>query len=361
MNVQKSMGGPSNDGDILQYEPIYIPKGLSFDRSRRVVFVNGMQNSASDHANSARKLSEVQACPVIGVFNKSDGFGADLGQCIRDKITLVGAVAVGFSGWQKAVDAGYLAAKAKRPTLSKIDFVGTLIDGNKAAKSLYLYVASLTSDERRALKIFCHSQGNLITSNALTSVALALGEGAIGGIEVYSYGSPCRYWPNGIKHTNFAFTFDPVALLDLRAGFSTSKIGFVGVVGIAANADPMYAHSFLRYMEYDAEFVVNRYRWGSFGMTANMDEAGLAEFLVRLGNNPGRLKKIFERLKSAHWTDSDDVAYEYVTRMRKGYSTTMASIARVDSALIDLLIALLESGWTTGGERTEIDYLKTLI
>ena len=182
----------------------------------------------------------------------------------------------------------------------------------------------------------------------------------IDGIEVNSYGSPCRYWPKGIRHQNFAFTFDPVALLDLRAGFSTSKIGFVGVLGIPLNLDPMYSHSFLRYMDNDAEFVVNRFRWGSFGLTASMDEVGLAKFLVSIGNNTRRLKKIFERLKTGHWTDSDDVAFEYVSRMRKGHHATMVAMAHADAALIKLLIELLESGWTTTSERAEITYLKAL-
>ena len=92
-----------------------------------------------------------------------------------------------------------------------------------------------------------------------------------------------------------------------------------------------------------------------------MDEKGLAKFCVSISNNPRRSKKIFDRLKSAHWSDRDDVAYEYVKRMRKTHDHTMRTIARSNRSLIELLINLMESGYTSSGERTEINYLKGLI
>ena len=64
------------------------------------------------------------------------------------------------------------------------------------------------------MAILPYSQGNLIASNALTAVALADGLQAIRGVMVISFGSPCRFWPPGIRHHNFAFANDPVTWLD---------------------------------------------------------------------------------------------------------------------------------------------------
>ena len=91
-----------------------------------------------------------------------------------------------------------------------------------------------------------------------------------------------------------------------------------------------------------------------------MDEKGLAKFCVSIGNNPARLKKIFQRLKSAHWSDSDDVAFEYVKLMRTGHDRTMRDIARCDRGLIRLLVGLLDAGYTSSGEKAEIRYLEGL-
>ena len=176
--ILKNGSEPASDGDAIVYEISPVPEGLTFDRNRRVVFINGMMNSAADHARSARKLSEVQACPVLGIFNKSSGFDRDIVQCIKDKVTLVGPQAGNFPAWEKAVNDAYLSERAAQPNLGKKDYVATIVAGNKATLSLYHYVSSIDAETRRALKIFCHSQGNLITSNALTAVALALGPNA---------------------------------------------------------------------------------------------------------------------------------------------------------------------------------------
>lgn len=358
--IKDTGANPGFDGDINLFRTPGYKTQPWFNLNRRVVFINGMLNDEEAHATAARALSMTQACPVVGIYNQSQSGLADFGQCIKDKLTLLQPLPGSLSAWSRAVDAGYAEAKAVNPTLKKVDFVEKLIDGNKATVSMYRYFTSLSQIERAQLKVFCHSQGNLITSNALVATQLALGRTSIEQMEVNSYGSPCRHWPSNIKHSNFAFTLDPVALLDLRMGFSTSKVGFVGAAGIPLELDPMYAHAFLRYMDYDAEFVVNRFRWGSFGMTANMDEKGLAEFLVQQSGNTRRIKLIFERLKAVHWTDSDDVAHIYVTAMRTRHDAQMRRHANNDPGLVTLLVSLLESGWTTGGERKEIDYLKTL-
>jgi hypothetical protein len=278
-----------------------------FDWSARAIFVNGMMNVPLNHMESAQALSLLQARPIIGVYNRSlggaAGFALDLGQCIADKARLVNYQA-GLLGsaetWAKATDGLFDLMRRRNPALDKRDFVGTLVDGNAATFALYALLVTMDEATRRRTPIFCHSQGNLITSNALTAVGLALGPGAIRGIEVNSYGSPCRYWPAGLDRTNHAYTFDPISVLDLRADLTSVKVGFKA------------AHGFNEYMKDDAEFTVNRFRWGSFGMTAAFDAAGLARFMVGMGQNPDRVRRIFERLMLRHRDEAAKVAALYV-------------------------------------------------
>lgn len=342
---------PTQDGEINRYVNEEGASKSWFDHRREVVFVNGMANSGEDHKKSALSLSLLQGCPVIGVYNKAGGFWADLGQCLTDKGVLVGAQAGSFTAWSVAFDAAYAAAALIKPGLTKIDFMETLVAGNQATASLYRYIATMSVQDRGKLKIFCHSQGNLITSNALTAVALALGKDAIRNMEVNSFGSPCRYWPPGLDRTNNAFTFDPVSWLDYNIGFSSVKVGFT---------PGLISHGFEIYMNQDAEFVVNRFRWGSFRMTASMDEKGLATYLTTMGNNPRRLKKVFEWLDKHHNSDADDVAVIYSKLMRTKHSSTMTALARSDKSFIQLLIKCMDEGWTASDEKKEIEYLKSL-
>lgn len=348
-NIRAGGADPSADGQLNLYTSAEGASQSWFNRQRRVVFVNGMDNTPADHAKSARALSLLQGCPVIGIYNRTNGVWADLGQCLVDKVTLLPAQSGSFNGWKAAVDGAYAAARATRPGLNKVDFVGALVAPNPATHAVYMYVATLGQGDRSALKLYCHSQGNLIVSNALTAVALALGEAAVRGMEVNSFGSPCRYWPAGVNRTNNAYTFDPVGWLDYNVGFDSVKVGFVA------------GHGFALYMRDDAEFVVNRFRWGSFGLTANMDEEGLANYCVTIGNNPPRLTAIFRRLLDAHWSDSDDVAHYYAEKMRTRHGTTMQAIARADRRFVELIIRCLDEGVTTPGEYREIAYLRGLI
>ena len=204
----------------------------------------------------------------------------------------------------------------------------------------------------KTVPIFAHSQGNLITSNALTAVAIADGLPAIQGRVVHSFGSPCLTWPPGLDHRNHAFTFDPVGMMDFKFSFSNIKVG--GVI----------SHSFAEYMKYDPEFVINRFRWGSFGFTANMDEDGLATAMKDMGNNPNRLHGIFKRLDDAHWSDKDDITLLYIQKMRKtGGESTLRMMAKTKPALIDVMLECLVGGtftWNTAEEKKQGDFLRSL-
>jgi hypothetical protein len=351
--IKNPGGTPGNDGEMNLYSN---PEGVGkpwFSPLRRVVFVNGMSNSPEDHRKSALGLSLLQACPVVGIYNKTEGFVSDLAQCLMDKFTLgtVDASMVGnhngdYKSYRVFVDAAYAVVKAKQPSLSKVDFLYEAIRHNKATAALYNYLVFMGTNERKALKIYAHSQGNLITANALMATALALGDGAIAGIEVNSFGSPCRFWPPGLNRTNYAFTFDPVTWLDYRMGFDNVKVGFVA------------GHGFDLYRKHDGEFICNRFRWGSFGLTVNMDEQGLADFMVKEAHNLPRIEGIVDRLLSAHWTDSDDVVLLFVQGLQKKNPGALKAIKAHRPSLQKKLIKALDDGWTTSEEYKAMDALK---
>lgn len=360
LQVRNSSDPPRGDGDVNRY---MSGEGLEqrwFKPDDEVVFVNGMLNTEQDHFDAAMALSLLQGCAVVGIYNKKDGFWRDLGQCISDKYQFTSNLVGDFDGWNKKVDEEYEKVRGLSTAVTRVDFVGTLIEANKATYALYRYLI----EDRSHLKtnIFAHSQGNLVTSNALTAVALALGLNVLSSIKVYSYGSPCRYWPPGIYREDNAFTFDPVSWLDYMPGFTSSKVGAPGgFVKTSLSLLGPIAHGFEIYRNHDAEFTVNRFRWGSFRMTASMDEKGLAGYLIDIGNNPPRLKGVFKWLIKHHWADSDDIASEYVKIAKAKHPSLLRQIAQSDKDTIKVMIQCLDEGWTTSGEHAQIAYLKSFI
>ena len=343
---------PVRDGQIGFYVSEEAASKPWFQQGRHVIFINGVNTSGEAHARSARDLSLIQACPVLGIYNRTNGIARDFIECLRDKITLVSPFARTVAQWTLAVDAAHAVVRQKNPALSRVDFVKRIIDGNAAALALYDHLVALAQGERASIRIFCHSQGNLIASNALTAVALALGPQAVVGIEVNSFGSPCHSWPDGLRRTNYTFTFDYIVLATLSLDLNSVSVGFA------------VSHGFSEYRRHDAEFIVNRFRTGGFGVTADMDEAGLADHLVALGTNADRLTKVFSRLKSAHWTDCDDVAAIYTRKMRLGHDGVMRGMARHSPALIRLIRDCMTGGtmnWLSADEKVEVAYLKQLL
>lgn len=348
MSITINKGGkaPFSDGAITMYESPEIRGKRWFDKSKRIIFVNGMANSPGDHKKSAELLSTVQACPVLGVYNKTGGTLKDLIQCLTDKFTFTNNSNTFTTDFKKLKGGFDKYMNSNKTGLSRLDVIAKLIGPyNKCTVSL-LYL--LKDNRFRNLTIFAHSQGNLITSNALTAVALVYGLSTIKRRIVQSFGSPCNYWPPGIKQTNNAFTFDGVSWLDPKISFNNVKVGF------------NVAHGFDQYMKYDPEFVINRFRWGSFGFTADMDENGLTNALIKMGNNPDRLYKIFLRILSAHYSDSDDVANLYVRKMLAKSPNTLSQMAKNSPKLINLLIKCL-GGWKTSEEKKHIKLLKGLL
>ncbi|MCA9193264.1 MAG: hypothetical protein KDB03_15945 [Planctomycetales bacterium] len=337
---------PSQDGDVNEYVDANASQSSWFTSQQRVVFINGMSNSPQDHMHSALALSELQMCPVIGVYNKSDSLIMDLIQCLGDKHQFDGILARDAS---KALDQILDA----RPSLTREEAMTQVLARNPASMSLFRVLRSPTN--WRA-PIFAHSQGNLILSNALSAILAVDGPQAVSGREVHSFGSPAIHWPRGIIHREYGFTFDPVTWL---AGFDFSLS--ISKVGVPLNGDTrLVSHSFLSYKDNDPAFVINRFRWGGWGMTVSMDEDGLATALVKMGLNMPRIFAIFQRLNESHNSDADDVALLYVKKLRAAHASHIFAAIKQHNQLLKLLIRVMEEGWTTTAEKDAIQYLKGL-
>lgn len=333
---------PKVDGEIHEYAYKEAVDSGQFDRVRKVIFVNGMQNSGKDHAESALALSWVQMCTVIGVYNLSLGFWRDFGQCIADKNQ--------FNGPLSLSAAHKVAIGSLFGNRTMVETARLALERNPSQVSLF---DLLRRPEHHRREIFAHSQGNLILSNVLQAIAAVDGPEALAGYTVHTFGSPTVNWPPGITKYEHAFTWDPVAFL---AGFDTSWT--ISKVGMPAGSKNPITHAFLEYLKRDPSFLVNRFRWGGLGVTFNMDEAGLAKALAAMGTNARRVSAIFEHLNKNHNSDADDVAVIYVAEVRK--SPAIVAALKADKPLVALLIRVMDEGWTSKEEKEAIEFLRTL-
>jgi hypothetical protein len=207
---------PSRDGEINQYN-----LSLASVYNPRIYYVNGIRTNGQDHAKTAALLSLLTERPIWGVYNRTGGFAADLGQSALDYLQNAGA---------RATSGGLTPAKpVARHEIPKLvdDIIKRSLIWNKATVELF---RTLMLNLHTRQMIVAHSQGNMVTSNALFVVEKALGSQALQNIRVYSLASPSPGWPLGLRYTNGgggrqenAFMNDMVALL--RPHNLAAKVG----------------------------------------------------------------------------------------------------------------------------------------
>lgn len=362
---------PTRDGGINLYVSLEAKASGSFQGGKSAIFVNGMANSPEDHRQSAVELSLLLMRPVYGLFNQSNSAFVDLFQCVLDKHRFSTTDFVGNTLQTGADIVEYLkGGNAIKDDTAKMAVIRDLLSVNPASLALF---DLLRRPNVRNIPIYAHSQGNLLLSNALTAIEAVYGTSANLGREVNSYGSPTVYWPAGLNHREYAFIGDPVALLSgFDFGFNVSKVGLHNWNRNAGKADKfgvklkpsidwgIISHGFLIYMYNDPQFVVNRFRTGSFGQTLNMDEDGLADALIEMSRNTVRVLKIFEHLAKDRNCDADDVAVLYVQKLRASVRKNGPAIRglQLNGKFRKLLIRILDEGWTSGDEYAAIDWLK---
>jgi hypothetical protein len=216
---------PSLDGEIslfnLSNSTVCTPK---------IYFVNGVRVIPREHSVTASCLSLLVERPIWGVYNSTGGVRlgsiVDFLECLQD---YSGNVAGRLSWPSNRLKPRLVPEHKIGLFLSVFDLIP--IVSNKATKKLFI---SLVENRHSRQMIIAHSQGNLITSNALFLMEAVLGSDALNDVRVYSLASPAPAWPIGLRkkegkwggRQDNAFMNDFIALL--RPHNLAAKLGYNG-------------------------------------------------------------------------------------------------------------------------------------
>jgi hypothetical protein len=145
-----------------------------------VLYVNGINTTKDGQAASLQAIADTTGARVVGIHNATEGMGADLAQCVKDKLD---------KGTNPAVD-----------TLAD-----TLYNEIKAGRNVHL---------------MAHSQGGLISSRALGDVynrlrvedgmSQADAQKAMSRINVETFGAAATRYPDGPNYVHYVNRGDPV-------------------------------------------------------------------------------------------------------------------------------------------------------
>ncbi|WP_224362261.1 putative lipase [Hyalangium versicolor] len=166
-------------GTALKDIPGVTPKNNP-NPSETIVYVNGINTTKDGQYGSLESIAETTGAKVVGIHNATEGMGADLAQCVKDKLD---------KGTNPAVD-----------TLAD-----TLYQEIKAGRSVH---------------VMAHSQGGLITSRALGHVydRLRLEDGmskgdaqkAMSKLNVETFGAAAMHYPDGPNYVHYVNKSDLV-------------------------------------------------------------------------------------------------------------------------------------------------------
>jgi hypothetical protein len=212
---------PARDGEVNVYNLTESPFATPL-----VYFVNGIRVVGREHALTASYLSVLIERPVWGVFNKTAGVRlgsvADLAQCLLDYTQNATARLGSRSNQNKPAQ---VSDERIPEFLSRLE--KEYVVWNQATLALF---KELVRHKGQRQLIIAHSQGNLITSNALFVMEDVFGSASLQNIRVYSLASPSPAWPLGLRITNGgggrqdnAFMNDLVSLL--RPHNLAAKVG----------------------------------------------------------------------------------------------------------------------------------------
>jgi len=220
---------PSGDGDMT----LYTPDEEAYARYRhpvvdrsigrttgnwRIIYVNGMATNSRTHAETSRQLATIAGKRVSGIYNQQGTDGAD------------GILSFFADLWQCAGDQTLPVGRTINPAMRRLlnmtetqraQAVGeTLLRNNLAAQTLYRELLGAAKAGAWTI-VVCHSQGNLVTTNALW-VLKHIRENEpshMGKIRVFGLASPSASWPpnrqGGLHFRLYRHTGDPVTLLSV--------------------------------------------------------------------------------------------------------------------------------------------------
>lgn len=146
------------------------------------------------------------------------------------------------------------------------------------------------------------------------------------------------------------------ALVGVWAGPVGVAIGVIvgGVLG-AILADEIY----IEFVGSNKEFV-KRFLDPHTSMFSTDEPAIASGLLKKFGYEMDKVYAVFQELDYAYTTDADDVALLYVKRIQTSASSTIKTSLKAHKALRNLLVLILDDGWTNEAENKAIFYLKNL-
>jgi tetratricopeptide (TPR) repeat protein len=244
------------DGSINQVKPT----GRTFSE-KPAYFVNGIMNSPDEADQNAQALANMLERPVKRIYNKSDGFWADI----------------------------FESGKLKAGMLNDNPSVQTLVNS---------IIGDLKRGER--VEIHAHSEGALITSVALGIIQESdpdfFAKNA-DKITVNTYGGASYTYPKGPAYDHVAFVTDPVSWAFGSSNnllFKTNPEKITSVPG----------HAFTGYVHDKPRAVINEHIPFLF-----LDTMGLGKDLVNY--NPKMVSSVLLEVGN----NREEVAYHYVANL----------------------------------------------
>jgi hypothetical protein len=220
---------PRTGGQLVLYS------GAFTSPKKRLVFINGIYNSPQNHQSAAKSLCRLTGCEVLGVYNRTG-----LNGHLVDPSALDNVLNFMFDVEQAAAD---WIGVALRATVMNSSYMA-----NGCASSLYsLLLWEGMRWPSRPLCIVAHSQGNLITANALALYSKMVTKYKLmhPNIHVFAVASPAISWPTNsfIKVDSYSHGNDVVPALSMWRNTRGNNRGE------GAKTDESFSHELTSYLD----------------------------------------------------------------------------------------------------------------
>ena len=289
---------PTYDGDMQTFEPSEC-KINSVPNSNPVYYINGINNMPEEADKNAKLLADTLCKPVKRIYNRTEGLINDL------------------------IESYNLKSSMNEDLPPIYELKKNMIKDLKEGKSIELHV---------------HSEGALITSEALRLLQLEepvlFAENA-NKIIVNTYGGASWTYPDGPKyhHNNFA-----TDLVGLSVGRTV-----LNPYNVLLQTNPDYGfpgHTWSGYLKELPAFIIS-HNMGWF----SLNKEGLGKDLINY--NPSLVLDVFyNKLDNS---DKADVAYHYLKNISE------PELKQLPNQLLDVLENSLSEGKITSDEKKQID------
>lgn len=184
-----------------------------------IVAVNGIRTTLREQRADLQALAEASGDRVVGVHNATGGFVPDMAQALMDKDARLQSLFVDVFD-RASIKLGRSASKP--PLVGK----HPAVQSNPATKTLTNLVWQQVVEKGGTIHLLAHSQGGIITANALAEVSRRLRveqqlspdevERVLSRCTVETFGAAVHSYVNGPKYMHYLNTHDWVPFLGLK-------------------------------------------------------------------------------------------------------------------------------------------------